>query len=136
MPPRDEPHSTAPNSDRSALAREHLANERTFLAWIRTSLALTGFGFAVAKFGTWITQLSGKSGQGDSEGDHGLSVGIAMIIAGGVLAVLAAWRHRVTSRQIESGTVKAAGRSVLIITLLIVAMTIAVAILVLMGGKQ
>ncbi len=29
--------------------REHQANERTFLAWLRTSIALVGFGFALAK---------------------------------------------------------------------------------------
>jgi len=28
-------------------SREHLANERTFLAWIRTSIALMGFGFVI-----------------------------------------------------------------------------------------
>ncbi|WP_167516127.1 MULTISPECIES: YidH family protein [Mucilaginibacter] len=31
-------------------ASDHLANERTFLAWIRTSIALMGFGFVVVKF--------------------------------------------------------------------------------------
>ena len=42
-------------------AADHLANERTFLAWIRTSLAVIGLGFAVAKFGTWLRELSGQS---------------------------------------------------------------------------
>jgi len=32
--------------------REHQANERTFLAWLRTSIALIGFGFAIARFGS------------------------------------------------------------------------------------
>jgi uncharacterized membrane protein YidH (DUF202 family) len=36
-----------PNIDRQ---REHQANERTFLAWLRTSIALIGFGFAIARF--------------------------------------------------------------------------------------
>ena len=29
---------------------DHLANERTFLAWIRTSIAFIGFGFVIVKF--------------------------------------------------------------------------------------
>lgn len=45
-------------------ATEHLANERTFLAWVRTSIAVVSLGFVVAKFGLWlerITQLSPNS---------------------------------------------------------------------------
>ncbi|WP_239651307.1 YidH family protein [Neosynechococcus sphagnicola] len=37
--------------------REHQANERTFLAWLRTSLALIGFGFVIARFSIFLRQL-------------------------------------------------------------------------------
>ena len=37
--------------------REHQANERTFLAWLRTSIALIGFGIAIARFGLFLRQL-------------------------------------------------------------------------------
>jgi putative membrane protein len=36
---------------------DHLANERTFLAWIRTSVAIMGFGFVVVKFALFIKQI-------------------------------------------------------------------------------
>ena len=36
---------------------ELLANERTFLAWVRTSIAVMGLGFVVARFGLWIQEL-------------------------------------------------------------------------------
>jgi putative membrane protein len=36
---------------RVADLRDYLAEERTFLAWIRTGIALMGFGFVVARFG-------------------------------------------------------------------------------------
>jgi putative membrane protein len=36
---------------RTSKASDHLANERTFLAWIRTSISIIVFGFVVAKFG-------------------------------------------------------------------------------------
>ena len=36
---------------------DFLAAERTFLAWIRTGLALMGFGFVVARFGLFLQQL-------------------------------------------------------------------------------
>jgi len=49
--------STPAGGDRAAAAnpdanhaREHLANERTFLAWLRTGIAIVVFGFAIARF--------------------------------------------------------------------------------------
>jgi uncharacterized membrane protein YidH (DUF202 family) len=37
--------------------REHQANERTFLAWLRTSIGLIGFGFALSRFGLFLREL-------------------------------------------------------------------------------
>ena len=41
---------------------DHAANERTFLAWIRTGLALMGFGFVVARFGIFLRELRMTTG--------------------------------------------------------------------------
>jgi putative membrane protein len=60
-----------------------LANERTFLAWIRTALALIAGGVAVVQL---IPALSIPGLR------HGL--GVALTVAGGVLAVLAVRRWR------------------------------------------
>ena len=38
--------------------RVHMANERTFLAWIRTSIGIMAFGFVVEKFALFIKQMS------------------------------------------------------------------------------
>jgi len=37
--------------------RDYLAEERTFLGWVRTGIALMGFGFVVARFGIFLEQL-------------------------------------------------------------------------------
>ena len=38
--------------------KDHMANERTFLAWIRTSIGIMAFGFVVEKFALFIDKLS------------------------------------------------------------------------------
>ena len=81
---------------------EHLANERTFLAWIRTSIAVMGFGFVVVKFSIFLTQIRFMLGtikewqpSGQSE-----SIGIFLIAGGAVLALAAFLTYSRTKRQI------------------------------------
>ena len=101
--PTQPPTPAAPR--RPSPTTEYLANERTFLAWIRTSLAMTGFGFAVAKFGTWLHELSGQPDAVAEASRSGRSTitGIVMIATGGLFAILAAWRHWVVTRQMRAG---------------------------------
>ena len=40
---------------------DYLANERTFLAWIRTSIAVMSLGFVVAKFSLWLRLLGARA---------------------------------------------------------------------------
>jgi len=73
------------NSNR---ARDHLANERTFLAWVRTSVAIVVFGFAIGRFAIAMRQLT--EFQGRASRTTGLSVwmGMSAILAG--VAMMAA----------------------------------------------
>lgn len=83
--------------------RDHLANERTFLAWIRTSLGIMAFGFVVVKFALFIKQLSFVLGNGIMRVPHGYSfiMGISLVAFGGVIAILAFLKYLVTGRQIR-----------------------------------
>ena len=121
------------NPGGAARAADHLANERTFLAWIRTSLGVIGLGFAIAKFGTWMRQLGGEPAHlaEAARSARGMAVGLAMIGAGGLMAALAAWRHRQASRQIDAGEVHSAGAAIPAVTLMMLILTAAVAWLVL-----
>jgi len=88
-------------------ATEHLANERTFLAWVRTSIAIMSLGFVVAKFGLWLRELGAHLSPQTQIHSTGLSgpIGMGMIAFGGLLALLAAWRFHVVNRQIDRGLV-------------------------------
>jgi putative membrane protein len=88
-------------------ATEHLANERTFLAWVRTSVSIMSLGFVVAKFGLWLRELSSQLHSAAPTSGSGLSgpIGMGMIAFGGALAVMAGWRFHVVNRQIDRGMV-------------------------------
>jgi putative membrane protein len=102
-------------------ATEYLANERTFLAWIRTSIAVISLGFVVAKFGLWLGELAAHVAPQLQQLRTGSSIpiGIAMIAFGGLLAILAAWRYHVVNHQIEQGDVTADRGLVILVTVLV-----------------
>lgn len=107
-------------------ATEHLANERTFLAWVRTGIAIMSLGFVVARFGLWLRELgAGLAPQLHTHGS-GISapIGEGMIGLGGALVVLAAWRFHVVNRQIAAGRVRVDRGLVVLITAVIGALAI------------
>src|ERR1700722_3070040 len=83
---------------------DHLANERTFLAWIRTSISIIGLGFVVAKFSVWLRELSTRIDQPSSIHHSGLSMplGIALMIFGALLSLTAASRYRTVKAAIQN----------------------------------
>jgi putative membrane protein len=86
--------------------REHQANERTFLAWLRTSLALIGFGFAIARFSIFLNQLQATVSQQESAQRpffNSETLGVSLVIFGIVVIALAAWRYNQVFWQIERG---------------------------------
>ena len=93
------------------LVRDHLANERTFLAWVRTGVAVVVFGFAIGRFAIAIRQWMQLEGQGHIVPTSGLSVwfGTAAIIGGVLVCLVGLVRYRRTREQIDSGNFQPAG---------------------------
>ncbi|HEX8638703.1 MAG TPA: DUF202 domain-containing protein [Pyrinomonadaceae bacterium] len=110
------------------LASEYLSNERTFLAWVRTGIAVITLGFALAKVRVWLGEFHphDSSNAVSSGGGAGESIplGIGMLLFGGLLVVLAAWRFRVVNRQIRRGEVTADRWMIILITILVVALSL------------
>ena len=75
---------------------DDLANDRTYLAWLRTGIALFGLGFVVAK----IAYLINNDPKGLSDRDFYTIVGVLIVLSGAVIIGLGFWQHRVVARSI------------------------------------
>jgi putative membrane protein len=91
-------------------SQQHLANERTFLSWLRTSIALIGLGFIVARFGLFLREfgLVVKNANNAAVslffGNYQSSfIGISIIILGIALILLALRNYLTTRSYIEKG---------------------------------
>lgn len=83
---------------------DYLAAERTLLAWIRTGLAMMGFGFVVARFGLFLQEMRMVQNH-TAEQTYGLSLwfGTALIGVGVMVSIFAAWRHLRLVRELDRG---------------------------------
>src|SRR5881392_2615009 len=106
-------HREVPEAHR---ASEHLDNERTFLAWVRTTVALMSLGFVVPRLSP-STAAPGATNASRIFAKT-LSVGIVLVVFGAFVTVLAAWRYDRVNRQIEAGMVKTDRAMVWIVTVL------------------
>jgi putative membrane protein len=85
--------------------RDHSANERTFLAWVRTAITLMAFGFLVEKFDLFLElaapSLVGRTLSLPSQ-RFGNIAGLALIILGTAMVAIAAARFIKTAKIIDS----------------------------------
>ena len=84
---------------------DHAANERTFLAWVRTAIAVMAFGFLIERFDLFLKFAAPQLAQ-QQLSPHGQSfanaAGLAFIAIGVAMIVLAGFRFVRTAKDIES----------------------------------
>jgi putative membrane protein len=109
---------------------DHAANERTFLAWVRTGIATIAFGFVIEKFNIFVRAME-KANQitpgehrvlGKLSGLLGQYDGSALIFIGIALIAVAAYRFVRTGRLIDDETMHSGGsvRTEIVLTLVLV----------------
>ncbi|MFZ0758438.1 MAG: DUF202 domain-containing protein [Candidatus Sulfotelmatobacter sp.] len=108
-------------------ARDHLANERTFLAWVRTSVAIVVFGFAVGRFAIAMRQLTEFEGRASKTTGLSVWMGMGSMLAGVVMVVAGLARYRKTRAQLDEGKFEPAGFIVDLVTILTVLFGLALA---------
>lgn len=82
---------------------DYFAAERTLLAWIRTGLALMGFGFVVARFGLFLQEIQIVHMAPVRSYGFSLRFGIALIALGVFVELLAGWNHLRLLKRLDRG---------------------------------
>jgi putative membrane protein len=107
---------------------DFLAAERTFLAWIRTSLALAGFGFVIARFGLFLEAMRvGPARAGVAETGSAW-IGASLILAGSFVFAWSAWSYSRLIRKLKSGEPEPAGGSAVAVAAAIILAMLGIAL--------
>ena len=88
--------------NRDSTARDHLANERTFLAWVRTALGLVGLGVLLERLGAGSETIA-------------VAAGVGFISFGGLTLIYAVSRYLWVERNLERGMFPVAIRGPVVI---------------------
>ncbi|QEC69343.1 DUF202 domain-containing protein [Panacibacter ginsenosidivorans] len=107
-------------------ASDHLANERTFLAWIRTSIGIMAFGFVVVKFSLFIKQIALLLQKDAIIPQRGYSavIGILLVIVGAVVLLFSFIRYKRTERQLANESYRSSPALVFLLTIIILIISI------------
>lgn len=110
-PPKKNPHVS-----------EHLANERTILAWIRTAIAIMTLGVAINRFSLFLMEVHQIVPGSSATNRHVEKLGIGLVILGIVVMCGAITHYLHVGRTIESETYRPANLFLVVTSIAIVAM--------------
>jgi len=130
------PEDEKPKSD---LSQQYLANERTFLAWVRTCIAIIGLGFIISKFSFFLielrmifqnyvidssTKLSNNNLQSSIDDPLSSLIGIGIVILSLVLILFALKNYRDAFKAINARNYKPKNTTIYITTAIIITLTL------------
>lgn len=84
---------------------EHLANERTILAWVRTAIAIITLGIAINRFSLFLIEFSHivPGGRGRTANIHAEEMGIGLVLLGVIVMLGGIWHYLDVARAIDEG---------------------------------
>lgn len=94
----------------SSRVRDHLANERTYLAWMRSAIALMGFGVVIVRLRAFHPPLLPHPGTG-------WKLGLVFSLVGLVTVLLSTGHYFAVRRDIDEDTYEPADRWVILFSL-------------------
>ena len=102
-------------------SRQHLANERTFLAWVRTSVTLMGFGFVIVKFTLFLKEFTTiMQNKNLLHKEYSSLVGIIMIGLGVLIALLSFIQYKNKEMQLNKNKFYSSSFMMLLTSLMII----------------
>ena len=108
------------------MSDDELANDRTFLAWLRTSIAVIGLGFVVAKVAL-IVQPTNKTASNE---DLYAAVGVVIVVCGGAIVVVGYLLHKTVLDSLRTDEAKPRPRWPLTITAATIALSFVLSVLI------
>lgn len=104
-----------------------MANERTFLSWVRTGITIVALGFVVAKFNLLIRELAGSHAT-SVQSPYASALGVVLVLVGALLVVLAYARYLGIRDSLDRGEYRPSSTLVGIVTWAMVAVGFALAL--------
>jgi putative membrane protein len=102
---------------------EHLANERTILAWIRTSIAVMTFGVGINRFSLFLVEFSHiVPGGGRGSNAHAEELGIGLVALGLLIMLGGTWHYIHVARTIDDDSYEPARIGIVLTTLAVLAL--------------
>ena len=111
------------DTPRNAHVSDHLANERTLLAWIRTCIAVIAFGVAINRFSLFLMEINQVLPEVRSAANrHVAALGAGLVVLGIVIMVGALWHYLRVSQSIDAEAYRPSTRIMAATSAAIVAM--------------
>jgi len=99
---------------------EHLANERTILAWVRTAIAIMTLGIAINRFSLFLVEFARTVPGGRTANIHAEEVGIGLVVVGVIVMLGGIWHYLDVARAIDAGNYRASRVRIVVPSLLVI----------------